>query len=160
MTREMVHPEWHEALLTAPPETLSPAEVEGMLRHADACPACAPALRDAAALALIAQAPPMPMDPARSERLRARILAEAARTGRSAHRPAPRRRGAAIAGWSGWVATAAMAVALLTHHAFHQPLDHGWLAAAAFAGLSLVLGTYALVLRRRVVARETSAERG
>jgi hypothetical protein len=160
MTSEVVHPEWHETLPAGPPEMLSPDDVEAMLRHADACPACAPALRDSAALALTTQAPPVAMDPERSERLRVRILAAAARTGRPAESRAPRTRRPALAAWSGWLATAAMGVGLLTHHAFHEPLDGGWLVAAAFALLSLVLGTYALSLRRRVAARETSTDRG
>ena len=47
------------------------------------------------------------------------------------------------------MAAAALVVALLTHHAFHEPLAAGWLAAALFALLALGLGYYAMQQRRR-----------
>ena len=48
------------------------------------------------------------------------------------------------------MAAAALVVALLTHHAFHEPLEAGWFAAALFALLALGLGYYAMQQRRRM----------
>ncbi|MGH7459056.1 MAG: hypothetical protein ACREKN_08280 [Longimicrobiaceae bacterium] len=58
-----------------------------------------------------------------------------------------------LVGGTGWATAAGLALLLFTHHSFHQPLDSGWLAAAAFATLALLLGVYALRLRRRLKKR-------
>jgi len=52
------------------------------------------------------------------------------------------------------MAAAALAVALLTHHGFHQPLSSGWLAAAALSLVALGAGMYAMSQRRRVETLE------
>jgi hypothetical protein len=46
------------------------------------------------------------------------------------------------------MASAAMFVALLAHHGFHEPLSSGWLAAAAFAAAAVGLGLYARSQKR------------
>jgi hypothetical protein len=146
MTHVNEHARWRAAVQAGAPEALSPDELDGMLAHADECADCAPALRDFAARALAAQAPPVRMEAARAADVRGRVLQAAG--GRSA---APRARKArtAAAYPGGWLAAAALVVALLTHHAFHEPLEAGWLAAALFALLALGLGYYAMQQRRR-----------
>jgi hypothetical protein len=141
------HARWRAAMDAGAPEALSDDELEGMLAHADECADCAPALRDFAARALAAQAPPVRMEAARAADVRRRVLVGAARPS-----TAPRKR---MPGYSavypgGWMAAAALVVALLTHHGFHEPLAAGWLAAALFALLALGLGFYVLQQRRRM----------
>lgn len=147
MITENDHARWRAAMDAGAPEALSDDELDGMLAHADACADCAPALRDFAAQALAAQAPPVRMEPARAADVRRRVLAGTARRS-----PVPRartpRHAAAYPG--GWLAAAALVVALLTHHAFHEPLEAGWFAAALFALLALGLGFYVLQQRRRM----------
>ncbi len=147
MITENDHARWRAAMEAGAPEALSDDELEGMLAHADECADCAPALRDFAARALAAQAPAVRMEPARAADVRRRVLAAAARPS-----TAPRKRGPAYAAASpgGWMAAAALVVALLTHHAFHEPLEAGWFAAALFALLALGLGYYAMQQRRRM----------
>jgi hypothetical protein len=147
MITENDHARWRAAMEAGPPEALSDDELEGMLAHADECADCAPALRDFAARALAAQAPPVRMEPARAADVRRRVLVGAAR---GFAEPRARRRGYAAAYPGGWMAAAALVVALLTHHAFHEPLAAGWLAAALFALLALGLGFYVLQQRRRM----------
>jgi hypothetical protein len=146
MITENDHARWRAAMDAGPPEALSDDEVDGMLAHADECADCAPALRDFAARALAAQAPPVRMEPARAASVRRRVLVGA--RGRAAPRARRPRYAAAYPG--GWMAAAALVVALLTHHAFHEPLAAGWFAAALFALLALGLGYYALQQRRRM----------
>ena len=124
------------------PRTLTSDELDQILRHADECPHCSTELRNLAARAVLAQSPVARLDPARSARLRARVLAHAAgeRAPSIAH-PRPRRTLPRRA--SGWMAAATLGIALLTHHGFHEPLSSGWLAAAGFAAVALGLGVYA-----------------
>ena len=147
MIAENDHARWRAAMETGAPEGLSDDELDGMLAHADECADCAPALRDFAARALAAQAPPVRMEPARAADLRRRVLVGAARPSTA---PRKRRPGYAAASPGGWMAAAALVVALLTHHAFHEPLEAGWFAAALFALLALGLGYYAMQQRRRM----------
>ncbi len=136
------------------PEALAPEQVDRVLQHADDCPECSAELRDFAARAILAQAPELHLDAGHSERLRARVLAGTAPV---RARPATRRAPALISG-SGWLAAAAMAVALITHHGFHEPLRAGWLAAGAFALLALGLAIYADHQRRRLTELEHQRE--
>ena len=147
MTHDHDHARWRAAMAAGAPEALSDDELDGMLAHADACAECAPALRDFAARALASQAPPVRMEAARAADLRRRVLLGTAR--RSTEPRAHQARSAA-AYPGGWMAAAALMVALLTHHAFHEPLEAGWLAAALFAMLALGLGHYVLQQRRRM----------
>ena len=136
------------------PAAISSEEIDEMLRHADECPQCAPRLRDLAAQAILAQSPLVRLEPARAARLRARVLAQAT-TARSLPAPRPvRKRPRDHTGAGGWLAAAALVVALLTHHAFHEPLGSGWLVAAAMAAVALGLGIYALSQKRYVAHLE------
>ncbi|HEX8361238.1 MAG TPA: hypothetical protein VF613_14080 [Longimicrobium sp.] len=150
----MSRPHEHDALralaAAGRPEALAPEEIDRVLRHADECPDCSAELRDFAARAILAQAPELHLAPEHSARLRARVLAQTAPV---RARPAPRRSPALTRG-SGWLAAAAMAVALITHHGFHEPLRAGWLAAGAFALLALGLAIYADHQRRRLADLE------
>ncbi len=147
MITENDHARWRAAMAAGAPEALSDDELDGMLAHADECADCAPALRDFAARALAAQAPPVRMEAARAADVRRRVLAG---TAHQSTQPRARRPGHAAAYPGGWLAAAALVVALLTHHAFHEPLEAGWFAAALFALLALGLGYYAMQQRRRM----------
>jgi hypothetical protein len=136
------------------PEALSDEQIDRILRHAGECPECSAELGDFASRAILAQAPELHLDAAHSERLRARVLARAVpHEGPVRARVVPRR-AFAFTSSSGWLAAAAMAVALITHHGFHEPLRAGWLAAGAFALLALGLAIYADAQRRRLLDLE------
>jgi len=145
------HQELHSIVASTEPEAASAEQIDQILRHAEECAACAPPLRSYAARAVLARTPVARLDPDRSARLRARVLAGAAP--RPARVAPPARRPAAFRG-GGWLAAAALAVALLTHHGFHQPLSSGWLAAAVFALVALGVAVYAVAQRRRVTTLE------
>jgi hypothetical protein len=165
MITENDHARWRAALDAGAPQALSDDELDAMLAHADECADCAPALREFAARAVATQAPLVRMEATRAADLRRRVLLGTAR--RSAE-PRARKAGYAAAYPGGWLAAAALVVALLTHHAFHEPLEAGWLAAALFALLALALGYYVLQQRRRMAdlqhqldaASDTSDGRG
>jgi hypothetical protein len=116
-----------------------------------------------AARAILAQSPLVKLEPARAARLRARVLAQA-----TGDRPLPaarpvrpvRRRPRVYAAGGGWLAAAALVVALLTHHGFHEPLSSGWLAAAGFAAVALGLGIYALAQKRHAAQLEQQMSSG
>ncbi|HZG43553.1 MAG TPA: hypothetical protein VEY93_11355, partial [Longimicrobium sp.] len=113
MITENDHARWRAAMDAGPPEALSDDELEGMLAHADECADCAPALRDFAVRALAAQAPPVRMEASRAADVRRRVLVGATR-GRAEARTRTRRPGYAAAYPGGWMAAAALVVALLT----------------------------------------------
>lgn len=146
------HEELRAIVASTEPRIASADQIDRILQHAEGCAECAPPLRSYAARAVLARTPVVRLDPDRSARLRARVLAGA--TSRPAARVArPARRPSAVRG-GGWLAAAALAVALLTHHGFHQPLNSGWLAAAAIALVALGVGVYAVAQRRRVATLE------
>jgi anti-sigma factor RsiW len=159
-----VHDELRALAASARPETLPGDDIDSLLRHADACPDCSAELRDFAARAVVAQAPALTLEPAHAERLRRRILAPATPAPEPAPPQIPRKPArATLALGGGWLAAASLAVALLTHHGFHEPLSSGWLIAAAFALLALGVTIYALAQRSRAEALEfelRSRERG
>jgi hypothetical protein len=139
------------------PAAVSPDEIDGMLLHAEECPVCSAELREAAARAILAQSPPVRRDPARAARLRSQVLARATGGGLSAvpsmRAVRPRRRSRTLAS-VGWLASAALSVALLAHHGFHEPLSSGWLVAALFAAVALGLGIYAQAQKRHAAELE------
>lgn len=147
------HDELRDLAARTPPATLSPEDVARMLLHADQCGRCAAVLRNAAALAVLAQIPMVRLDPKRTVEIRRRLPTRAK----------PARPLRALWQGSGWLAAAAMAVALVTHHGFHEPLRSGWLVAAALALSSFGLGVYALAQRKRIArlvrSRDGGAER-
>ncbi len=85
MTDEPMHPELQDAIAAEAVDALDGEERERLLAHLAGCAACRAelaALRESAA-ALALAAPARPMEPARSDRVRARLLVRAA-----AERPA------------------------------------------------------------------------
>ena len=136
------------------PETLTGEEIDRILRHAGECPDCSAELGDFAARGILAQAPELHLDAAHSERLRARVLASAVPHGGPVRARVVPRRPFAFTSSSGWLAAAAMAVALITHHGFHEPLRAGWLAAGGFALIAFGLAIYADHQRRRLAELE------
>jgi hypothetical protein len=152
----------HDALrvlvASARPERITPEEVDRLLRHADACPACAAEMRELAALAILAQAPERRMEDHRAERVLGRVL------GAAPAAPLAGRVRRSRASWvregSGWLTAAALAVALITHHGFHEPLRSGWLAAGVFASAALGLGLYARAQRLRAARLERALRAG
>ena len=136
------------------PETLSEAQIERLLSHAAECADCAAELNDFAAAAILAQTPEVRFDPERSARVKERLLA---RTRIRLEPSAPPVRAAVprrMPLGSGWLAAAAMGVALITHHGFHEPLRAGWLVAAGFAIIALGLAVHARGQRRRLADLE------
>jgi hypothetical protein len=140
------------------PETLSEEQIERLLSHAADCTDCAAELNDFAAAAILAQAPAVRFDPERSARVRERVLARTRiRVEPAAPQAVPPVRNSSRAGMmrgSGWLAAAAMGVALITHHGFHEPLRAGWLVAAGFAIIALGLAVYARAQRQRLADLE------
>lgn len=129
---------------------------DALLAHVQTCGECARALAGVqdALLAVLYLPPPRPLEARRSEKLRERLLGRAVAGAAPSPSPVPavevrRQRFARFGAAGGWVAAAGFAALLLTHHAFHQPLQFGWVVAAALGtGLS---GTavYLLTERRR-----------
>ena len=156
----MIDPHEREALCrlirSGHPERLSPHEVDRLLRHADECAACAAAMREFAGRAILAQTPELRLAPASALRIRRRFLGAA----RGAAATAPRSDLRAAREGGGWLAATALAVALVTHHGFHEPLRSGWLAAGVFAASTLALGIYALAQRARVSRLERTPRSG
>ena len=136
------------------PETLSEEQIERLLRHAAECAGCAAELNDFAASAILAQAPAVHFDPERSARVRERLLARTRLRLEAAAPPARAANRHAFPYASGWLAAAAMAIALITHHGFHEPLRAGWLVAAGFAMIALGLAIHARAQRQRLADLE------
>ncbi len=134
------------------PETLSEEQIERLLSHAAECDGCAAELNDFAAAAILAQAPAVRFDPERSTRVKERLLARTRI--RLEPAAAPAAKPLRMAYGSGWLAAAAMGVALITHHGFHEPLRAGWLVAAGFAILALGLALHSRGQRQRLVELE------
>jgi hypothetical protein len=136
------------------PETLSEEQIEGLLRHAADCTDCAAELNEFAAAAILAQAPALRFDPERSARVKERLLARARLRLEPAAPPVRASPQAGMLRGSGWLAAAAMGIALITHHGFHEPLRAGWLVAAGFAIIALGLAVYARAQRQRLTDLE------
>jgi hypothetical protein len=91
MTNGMIHEEFHDALAAEAVDALDGEERERLLEHLAGCASCSAeleTLRASAALLAFA-APTRPMDPARSDRVRARLLARAAEDRESVTQIAP-----------------------------------------------------------------------
>jgi hypothetical protein len=148
------HAEIQEQLPAAALTMLDATEMEQVRAHVRECADCATLLGQYrhAASALALQLPPAPMDPSRSDALRARLLARAKATPNTVTRKA----GSMIYQWSGWMVAAGLAGILLVHHSVHRPLDHGWLVAGLLVMVLLGVGIYAWVQRRRVVELQDS----
>jgi anti-sigma-K factor RskA len=91
MTNGMIHEEFHDALAAEAVDALDGEERERLLEHLAGCASCGAELESlrASAALLAFSAPPRAMDPARSDRLRARLLARAAEDRESVTQVAP-----------------------------------------------------------------------
>lgn len=141
------HEELRGLLAAEALDALDGAERQELLAHLEGCAECRAELaelRDAAG-AMAYAAPPARLDPARSARVRARLLVRAAADGRAA----PRRWRGLTTGL-GWATAAGLATLLLTHHSFHRPLNLGWVAAAALGVALFLVGGYAAAQRREL----------
>jgi hypothetical protein len=136
------------------PETLSEEQIERLLSHAAECTGCAAELNDFAAAAILAQAPALRFDPERSARVKERVLARTRLRLEPAATPVRDSPRAGLTRGSGWLAAAAMGIALITHHGFHEPLRAGWLVAAGFAILALGLGIHSRAQQQRLAELE------
>lgn len=143
-------------------EILDSADSRRVLDHARDCADCARLLgeyREVAA-ALAVRLPGRQPDPERFATLRARLLTRAREDGRTEARdlkvatPISRSSRAVIAAerWSGWMVAAVLLGVLVAHHAFHRPVDHGWLVAGILAVALVILGVYARVVWGRTLA--------
>jgi hypothetical protein len=161
MSQKPTHEEMQGILASDTVPVVSGPEWERLCAHLAECEACR---SDLAELYpdLTWPSEPLPgaaMDRARSQRVRARLLARAIaeaadisgepNPGVRTARASPRRRAST---WTGWAVAAGMAGLLLTHHAFHRPLELGWIAAATLALLLVGVGVYAMVQREQTAA--------
>jgi hypothetical protein len=91
MTPDPMHEELYDALAAEAVDALDGEERERLLEHLAGCASCSAELESlrAAAALLAFSAPPRPMEPARSGRVRARLLARAAEDRESVTQIAP-----------------------------------------------------------------------
>jgi hypothetical protein len=136
------------------PETVSEEQIERLLAHAGDCTDCSAELYEFAATAILAQTPVVRFAPERSARVKERLLARTRIRVEPATPPARSATRHWIPHGSGWLAAAAMGIALITHHGFHEPLRAGWLVAAGFAIISLGLAVYARSQKQRLAELE------
>lgn len=141
MSLDMTHEDVQAALAAEALDALDGPERDAVRAHLAGCPECRDELdayREAAAL-LAHTAPHRPMEPARSDRVRARLLARAAagRQGGEAPPTAP--------------AAPTPVIPLASRRRSALP---AWLAAAASLLLAVGVGAYALSLRGRVSSLE------
>jgi hypothetical protein len=91
MNTEPMHEELYDALAAEAVDALDGEERERLLEHLGGCASCSAELESlrASAALLAFSAPPRPMEPARSDRVRARLLARAAEDRESVTQVAP-----------------------------------------------------------------------
>ncbi|WP_420125435.1 anti-sigma factor [Longimicrobium sp.] len=91
MTTEPMHEEFYDALAAEAVDALHGEERERLLAHLAGCASCGAELQSlrAAAALMAFSAPVRPMEPARSDRVRARLLARAAQDRQSVTQVAP-----------------------------------------------------------------------
>ncbi|MEW5931325.1 MAG: hypothetical protein AB1941_27990 [Gemmatimonadota bacterium] len=122
-----------------------------LLAHLRECPECARALEGVqdALLAALYLPPPHAMDAARHDTVRERLLARASGAAPDASAPPARRPLALAGGVGGWMVAAGLATLLLTHHAFHRPVQFGWVVASVLGAVLFGAALYLLGERRR-----------
>jgi hypothetical protein len=154
MKETLSHDQLEQLLPAAALEILEGNELLSLTSHLQECSTCARLLQSyREILASVATGlPEQPFPPARSARVRARLLA---RVGRGASLPAmggsrTRRSPGWVDRWAGWAVAAAMAGVLLVHHSVHRPVAYGWLVAGVLTLLLLGLGVYTRIQRARL----------
>ncbi|HEX8696538.1 MAG TPA: anti-sigma factor [Longimicrobium sp.] len=150
MSLDMTHDDVRAALAAEALDALDGEEARAVRAHLEGCEECRrelAALRESAAL-LAHAAPHRPMDPARSDRLRARLLARA-RADREASAAAPEAASPTPAPAASAPPEPGVVPLARAREARARRFDVGWLAAAASILLLLAVGAYALSLRGR-----------
>jgi len=143
MSLDTEHENVQAALAAEALDALDAEEREALHAHLAGCAECRAelaSLREAASL-LAHTAPHVPLDPARSDRIRARLLARAAADVRGGEAAAP-------------VVAAAPEPRVIPIASRRRPALPAWLAAAASLLIAIGLGAYALTLRGRVASLE------
>lgn len=158
MTEPSTHNTVEQLLPAAALEILESEDLLRVAAHIRECAECGRQLesyREVVA-GLTTTLPSRPLPPARSERLRSRLLARAGSTPSAAPyiSPRSRRSAGAMDRWGGWAVAAGLAGLLLIHHSVHRPVDYGWLLAGVLTLLVLALIGYLRVQRARVLALE------
>ncbi|HEU4880788.1 MAG TPA: anti-sigma factor [Longimicrobium sp.] len=169
MTNDPMHEELYDALAAEAVDALDGEERERLLEHLAGCASCSAELESlrAAAALLAYSAAPRPMDPARSDRVRARLLARAAEDRESVTQIAP---APPLPGDDGDVTlvgappAAPPPVAPIRREPDVIPITSAptlrrasmlpWLAAAASLVLLIGVGLYAASLRNRLATTE------
>jgi anti-sigma factor RsiW len=153
------HEELSKLLPAAALDILDQLDRKLLLDHVSGCPECTRLLKEYRQTAglLAGSLPPEELEPSRALALRSRVLAGVRGRPKASKQPSPRilppsRAILAAERWSGWTVAAALAALLVNHHAFHRPLDYGWIVAGILAVALVVLGWYARLQRRRVSA--------
>ena len=155
MTDPLSHLEAEQLLPAAALDILEGEELVRLQAHLQGCSEC-PGLLESyreVVAGLAATVPEQPFHPARSERLRARLLA---RTGRIPPPPpqALPSGGSRVSRWAGWAVAAGLVGVLLVHHSIHRPVAYGWLAAGILILVLLAMGAYVRIQQDRVAALE------
>jgi hypothetical protein len=143
MSLDTEHENVQAALAAEALDALDGEEREALHAHLASCAECRAeleSLREAASL-LAHTAPHVPLDPARSDRIRARLLARAAADVRGGEAAAP-------------VAVATPETRVIPIASRRRSALPAWLAAAASVLIAIGLGAYALSLRGRVASLE------
>jgi hypothetical protein len=148
------HATLRAVVASARPEAVSGEQIERLLAHAGDCTDCSAELYEFAATAILAQTPVVRFAPERSARVKERLIARTGVRVEPAVSPARAAKRHWIPHGSGWLAAAAMGIALITHHGFHEPLRAGWLVAAGFAIIALGLAVYARSQKQRLTELE------
>ncbi|HET7459677.1 MAG TPA: anti-sigma factor [Longimicrobium sp.] len=146
MSLDRSHDDVQAALAAEALGALDGEEAAAVRAHLDTCPECRRELGELerAAAALAYTAPPVAMDPDRSARLRARLLARAAADrGAASPRPVPLDRDAAAADAAG------PAVIPIGRARGRRGLHPAWLAAAAAVLLLIAVGGWAARMKGR-----------
>jgi hypothetical protein len=167
MTPGPMHEELYDALAAEAVDALDGEERERLLEHLAGCASCSAELESlrASAALLAYSAPPAPMDPARSDRVRSRLLARAAEDRESVTQVAPAPPAAALPGDDTDVTLVGAppvmpirrepdVIPITSVPARRRPPMLPWLAAAASLVLLIGVGMYAASLRGRLATVE------
>jgi hypothetical protein len=163
MNQPSQHREWAELLPAAALDLLDDDELHRVEAHTRECTECSRLLQDYrdAAASIGMGLPSDPLDPDRSQLMRAELLARAGSLEprlKSGRRPRARFIAGRVPAWSGWAVAAGLAGVLLVHHGFHRPVAYGWVVAGVLAIILVGVGVYALAQRARVAELEGSSE--
>lgn len=172
MSTGPMHEELYDALAAEAVDALDGKERERLLEHLAGCASCSAELESlrASAALLAYSAPPRPMDPARSGRVRARLLARAAEDRESVTQVAPAPPAATLGDDTDvtlvgapppppvappvYVRREPDVIPITSAPARRRPPMLPWLAAAAALVLLIGVGLYAASLRGRLATVE------